>query len=379
MHSMQNKEMIITKNKTIMEYAQVFTSKVMNDSSALYQINHVRMHKKVFLPFELVGDTGREETEAYLLEKEESQALWTFYVHKVNAPSKKAFGIWKRFLVWLKRQKIQTINDFSKHVIWCRKIRKDGKITLVDEGNHTKAYEALDMNAYHKIEWDEKLEKDECKGIIVALKTNGHVKMQHRETIETKTELPEELRTLNDNEFCIRDCMLNYVAFAACDGSMKDHLFGGYCVITDAGRSKSIRKRCKSNKWDYNNPKTTEGYLLMMLLEWIYKIGCKLRRGKITTFTDRKNLITFMTQDKIKPSQHTQDCSAIKCRFDKIKKDLSIEIEIQYSSDKVKDNETHEMNKGGHLMLECNNNSKAIRRSLEVEQEDIATVNNAGE
>ena len=63
--SKQNQEMEITKNATIMEYALNYSDKVLNDENAMKHINHLRLCKKVFLPFELVGSSGREETLAF--------------------------------------------------------------------------------------------------------------------------------------------------------------------------------------------------------------------------------------------------------------------------------------------------------------------------
>ena len=73
----------------------------------------------------------------------------------------------------------------------------------------------------------------------------------------------------------------------------------------------------------------------MMLIENIYKISYKLRKGKIIIWMDRKNLIRYTKGEKIKPNQYTQDYSAIKSRFDKIIKELSIEIEIRFSLSKI--------------------------------------------
>ena len=39
----------------------------------------------------------------------------------------------------------------------------------------------------------------------------------------------------SEKEFYMRDCILNKAAYIACDGSKKDNLFRGYCVLTDAG------------------------------------------------------------------------------------------------------------------------------------------------
>ena len=171
-------------------------------------------------------------------------------------------------------------------------------------------------NLYNAVNWNGQYDENDYRGIIAVLKPNGYLKVQFEESIEKMIDLPEDLYYLNDKEFYFRDCILNHSAYAACDGSNKDHLFGGYCVITDAGRTKSLRQTCKSNKWELNNIQTTEGYPLMMLLELIYKIGYKLRRGKIIVFMDRKNLIRYILQDKTKPSQYTQDHSAIKSRYD---------------------------------------------------------------
>ena len=82
---------------------------------------------------------------------------------------------------------------------------------------------------------------------------------------------------------------------------------------------------------------------------------------------DNKNLIKHVKEEKIKPSQHTQDCSAIKSRFDEIKKEVSIEILIEYSSKETKKKEHFEHNRGGFLMFECDTQSKLHRKSMEIE------------
>ena len=85
------------------------------------------------------------------------------------------------------------------------------------------------------------------------MNSKGMVKIQYEETHFRKVVIPEDKCIPNEVEFCIRDCILNGSAYAACDGSMKDHLFAGYCVITDAARTRSVWKTCKSNCWDLNN------------------------------------------------------------------------------------------------------------------------------
>jgi len=55
----------------------------------------------------------------------------------------------------------------------------------------------------------------------------------------------------------------------------------------------------------------------MMLLELIYKIGYKLRRGKIIVFMDRKNLIRYMLQDK--RNLHNTPKTVVQLKVDMIK------------------------------------------------------------
>ena len=61
----------------------------------------------------------------------------------------------------------------------------------------------------------------------------------------------------------------------------------------------------------------------MLLRETIYRISYKLRRGKIIIWMDRKNLIRYLTEGKIRLAQCTLDYIAIKSRHDKIINTLS--------------------------------------------------------
>ena len=118
------------------------------------------------------------------------------------------------------------------------KIDKVKEACMLNEDNQT----------YNAVEWNGQYDDLDYRGIIAIFRLNGCLKVQFEESKEKVIELPEEMCCLNDNEFYIRDCMLNHSACAACDGSKKDNLFGGCCVITDASRSKSIKKTCKSNR-----------------------------------------------------------------------------------------------------------------------------------
>ena len=84
-----------------------------------------------------------------------------------------------------------------------------------------------------------------------------------------------------------------------------------------------------------------------MSLELNYEIVFRLRKGKVVTKMGNKNLMKCMKEEKIKPSQCTQDCSAIKSRFDEIKNELSIKTLIECLSKEIKKKEHFEHNRGG--------------------------------
>ena len=73
------------------------------------------------------------------------------------------------------------------------------------------------------------------------LHSNGALKIQMIEETKPNVSLPKESCILSDKEFCMKNCVLNEVAYAACDGSKKNNYFGRHYVVTDARRNKSIR------------------------------------------------------------------------------------------------------------------------------------------
>ena len=52
----------ITVNKIVMEYAVQYVDKKRCAKDIIRLINHVRLYKKVYLPFELFGIDGRHST-----------------------------------------------------------------------------------------------------------------------------------------------------------------------------------------------------------------------------------------------------------------------------------------------------------------------------
>ena len=123
-----------------------------------------------------------------------------------------------------------------------------------------------------------------------------------------------------------------------------------------------------------NNVQTSEGYSFVMLLEMIYKVSVGLRRGKVVVYMDRKSLIKDMISEVKKASEFAKDYGAIRCRFEEIKNKLDITIIVKYSSKETKCSEEFKDNRGGFLMLECDEQLKLIRKRMETMNEENVNV-----
>ena len=89
---------------------------------------------------------------------------------------------------------------------------------------------------------------------------------------------------------------------------------------------------------------------------------------------DRKRLIKDMISDVKKASEFTKDCGAIRCRFEEIKNKSDNSIIVKYSSKKMKGSEEFKDNRGEFLMLECDEQSKLIRKRMEKTNEENVNV-----
>ena len=242
---------------------------------------------------------------------------------------------------------------------------------LINDSDTKRVLVRSEENRYEEVEWNEGYENGQFNGIIGLLYPNGTLKVQLTQNQQKMYKTPEIRECLwSDKEFYMRDCILNESAFAACDGSKKNNLFGRYCMLTDAGRSQSIRWKCSSNQWELNNVHTSEGYPFIMLMELIYKISYGLRRGKVVIYMDRRKLVKDMNSNCKKASIFSGDCGAIRSRFLQIKEKLEITIVVKFSNKETKILEQFKDNRGGFLIKECDVQSKLIRKRMENEEQD---------
>ena len=155
MHSSIPAEFRITRNKSIMAYAREYRKETNLGINALKLINHIRLYKRVFLPFELVGQSGKDQTDAFRNNLEISQIKWTFYQQQVTQPSKNAYREWRKFLQWLEKKRIKTEFDFDENAVWKWRISRDGKVLVINEETSKRAYVRTDQNKYVETEWNE--------------------------------------------------------------------------------------------------------------------------------------------------------------------------------------------------------------------------------
>ena len=78
------------------------------------QVNQVRLHKKLCLPLELVGTTGRSSTDAFDAKNGTNQLKWNFDFPKAEEPGPKLIKTWNRFKQWIANIYYDTSYDFKE-------------------------------------------------------------------------------------------------------------------------------------------------------------------------------------------------------------------------------------------------------------------------
>ena len=79
----ENEQIVMSNNKTLMQHAIDYVHQTHKAIEALKHINFVRLKKNTWLPYELVGCTGIEQTSCYINKQEKSSLQWQF-VEDIN-------------------------------------------------------------------------------------------------------------------------------------------------------------------------------------------------------------------------------------------------------------------------------------------------------
>ena len=141
---------------------------------------------------------------------------------------------------WLEKKRIKTVFDFDEDAVWKWQLSRNGGVLLINEDESKRVYVRTENNKFIETEWNEHFRSEYYDGIIGYLYPDGTLKVQFTQSQPKIYKSPEREYMLTDKEFYMRDCILNESAYAACDGSKKNNLFGGYCVMTDSNRTKSV-------------------------------------------------------------------------------------------------------------------------------------------
>ena len=83
----------------------------------VYQINNFRLHKKVHLPLEIVGDRGMSRTETFANKNTKNKFKWKFKFPKVEKLGMKAITSWDNFRKWWVNNDGNTMNDFNDLIV----------------------------------------------------------------------------------------------------------------------------------------------------------------------------------------------------------------------------------------------------------------------
>ena len=88
----------ITTNQTIMDLILEYIKEMKDRNKILNKINQVRLHKKAYLPFKLLGMKGQQKTKYFECIEEKSQYQWKFKFPLVLIPAGRVKKVWKEFL-----------------------------------------------------------------------------------------------------------------------------------------------------------------------------------------------------------------------------------------------------------------------------------------
>ena len=102
----------MSKNESIMDYSIKYVKAEELDYNVVEAINHVRIFKKMILPYELIGFRGDKVTKEAREVYERSAIIWNVKFEEIRKPHKRLIDEWKEFVKWLKEQQIETVVDF---------------------------------------------------------------------------------------------------------------------------------------------------------------------------------------------------------------------------------------------------------------------------
>lgn len=91
----------VLRTVSVIDYARMYVKEKNIKKHQMRIINHVRLHKQVYVPFEIVSKCGKEKTSCLIDNEEISPIKWWFCKERVEKPSNECFRKWNKFVRWL--------------------------------------------------------------------------------------------------------------------------------------------------------------------------------------------------------------------------------------------------------------------------------------
>ena len=202
-------------------------------------INHVRIYKQVYLPFEIVIMCSGKKTNCMSDNDEISPMRWSFYDERVEKPSIKCFKKWNKFVELLRTLNIKTEIDFKVERKYRWTASENGEIIRYQDKEEKVTCYVKPENGREIYKKSEK-EHEEAqfdKEVLVTYLKNECIKRLC--TVEDKVvNVNETNHDGEHNEYMIEDIEKEEV-FACIDASIKGrYMRACYSVVNDMNTEK---------------------------------------------------------------------------------------------------------------------------------------------
>jgi len=360
-HNRTNEPKWMSRNNTIMDYAVKYIEAERLQEKILAPINHVRLHKRMVLPCELVGFNGERTTKEMREHYSQSCVKWTMEFEKVPKPSKKSYQIWEEFIKWLKEQKIQTIVDFEPWIQTNLQISPDREYIRDASKEVVKYYKRGEIMYGHQVykEIDDEV-SIEWKKMIAELKENGRLEVHgifysHQEDSEIQYQPFDEIMTRS---------IIEGKAVAATDASVKDGQMGGRWILSNTQQSAKISGELYHKEWDDNTIAIAETITLLELLTVIERRGRHIENGSIEIGFDHKRQYRQITGKIMKSNIYAQEGGAEIAAIKEIIDRINFEIKITLVKSHDKQIGTYQENPIKHIIRECDKEARRTREQI---------------
>ena len=380
LHRNKNEGITITNNVTVMDLAVKYAELKGYGERELTAINYVRLKKKLYLPFELVGTEGRAQTECYLNIDSSSQIMWGFLEGIQGNITRYQKRIWEEFIRWISYQNVRTVMDIKPDK-WCWMISdcEDYVKMTGNDKNMNVQWLKRKSRGTNEYEIDENgpiKSNIELTGIIGRIERRGRLIICGREESEIE-QLANDNQTDNSQHFPedVEEAIRKGTALAAVDASIDENYMAAWWIITDVEENFKETGQISSSKWGSGQTPVAEGVGVLNLIAEIRRRTGHMSTGSIVVFSDMRMIVNEVNKERVKDSQCVREAGAT---INGIKQEIekaTITIRLEYSSTKTRNGDEFEDNPGPYLLRECDANSKRIRSELgEEEQESIIHV-----